>query len=152
VTGPMRVLSVRQPWAWAIISGGKDVENRSRSLGPYRGPVAIQVSLSDDANAFVYARTRKALYAAADRLWENSAYWRHQGFIIGVVDLLGAHEANDGDFHDYAGPCGDWAENDGWHLMLGNPRPLSEPLPYRGGLGLRTLPADVEFDVRRRLA
>ena len=28
----MRVLTVRQPWAWAIIHGGKDVENRVRNL------------------------------------------------------------------------------------------------------------------------
>ena len=41
----MRVLTVRQPWAWAIIHGGKDVENRTRNLaGAYRGPVAIHVA------------------------------------------------------------------------------------------------------------
>ena len=26
---PKLALSVRQPWAWAIIFGGKDIENRS---------------------------------------------------------------------------------------------------------------------------
>lgn len=26
---PERALSIRQPWAWAIIHGGKDIENRS---------------------------------------------------------------------------------------------------------------------------
>ena len=30
---PTTALSVRQPWAWAIIYGGKDIENR--------GPVAV---------------------------------------------------------------------------------------------------------------
>ena len=44
----MRALTVRQPWAWAIIHGGKDVENRVRSLGPYRGPVAIHAGLALD--------------------------------------------------------------------------------------------------------
>jgi hypothetical protein len=28
-TDEARVLTIRQPWAWAIIYGGKDVENRS---------------------------------------------------------------------------------------------------------------------------
>jgi hypothetical protein len=28
-TGEVRVLTVRQPWAWAIIHGGKDAENRN---------------------------------------------------------------------------------------------------------------------------
>ena len=39
----MKALSVRQPWAWAIIHGGKDVENRSwRSR--YRGPLLIHAA------------------------------------------------------------------------------------------------------------
>ncbi len=29
VTEPMLALSIRQPWAWAVIHAGKDVENRS---------------------------------------------------------------------------------------------------------------------------
>ena len=41
----IRGLTIRQPWAWAIVHGGKDVENRSRSLGPYRGLVAIHAGL-----------------------------------------------------------------------------------------------------------
>lgn len=28
----LRVLTVRQPWAWSLIEGGKDVENRSRNI------------------------------------------------------------------------------------------------------------------------
>lgn len=35
-----RMLSVRQPWAWAIVNGLKDVENRTWSTG-YRGPLVI---------------------------------------------------------------------------------------------------------------
>jgi hypothetical protein len=30
ITLPLQAISVRQPWAWAIIYAGKDVENRSR--------------------------------------------------------------------------------------------------------------------------
>lgn len=44
----MRILTVRQPWAWAIIHGQKDVENRVRNIaGDYRGPVAIHTALDD---------------------------------------------------------------------------------------------------------
>lgn len=43
----LRVLTVRQPWAWSLIEGGKDVENRSRNIaGSYRGPVAIHAGLA----------------------------------------------------------------------------------------------------------
>jgi hypothetical protein len=33
-------LSIRQPWAWLIVNGHKDIENRSWST-PYRGRVLI---------------------------------------------------------------------------------------------------------------
>ena len=38
-----RVLSIHGPWAWAIIFGGKDVENRSWST-EHRGPILIHAS------------------------------------------------------------------------------------------------------------
>lgn len=39
----MRIISVKQPWAWAIASGLKLVENRSWRTH-YRGPLAIHAS------------------------------------------------------------------------------------------------------------
>ena len=39
----VRLLSIRQPWAWAIVQGGKDVENRSYP-NRYRGTVLIHAS------------------------------------------------------------------------------------------------------------
>ena len=45
----MRVLTVRQPWAWAILNAGKNIENRSRNIvGSYRGPVAIHAGMTAD--------------------------------------------------------------------------------------------------------
>jgi len=38
-------LSVRQPWAWLIVSGLKDIENRPRPTH-YRGPLLIHAGLS----------------------------------------------------------------------------------------------------------
>ena len=43
----MKVLSVRQPWAWLIVAGYKDIENRTWST-PYRGELAIHASSSFD--------------------------------------------------------------------------------------------------------
>ena len=40
--GP-RILSIRQPWAWAIATGRKKVENRVWNTS-YRGPVYIHAS------------------------------------------------------------------------------------------------------------
>jgi hypothetical protein len=46
VPGP-RVLSIRQPWAWAIACGRKKVENRLWQT-PYRGTVYIHASSNVD--------------------------------------------------------------------------------------------------------
>lgn len=53
----VRCLSVRQPWAWAIVHGLKPVENRVRIFN-YRGPILIHAGLKpwdgyDDACAFI---------------------------------------------------------------------------------------------------
>lgn len=39
----MRTLSIRQPWAWLIVHGHKDVENRDWATA-YRGPLLIHAS------------------------------------------------------------------------------------------------------------
>jgi len=44
---PTRALSIRQPWAWAIVHGGKDIENRDwRGFDAvrFRGRFAIHAS------------------------------------------------------------------------------------------------------------
>lgn len=45
----MKVLSIRQPWAWLIVSGYKDVENRTWSMH-HRGPLLIHAAkgMTDD--------------------------------------------------------------------------------------------------------
>lgn len=47
----MRVLSIRQPWAWLIVSGYKDIENRTWYT-PYRGEIAVHASGSFDYGFF----------------------------------------------------------------------------------------------------
>lgn len=39
----MKALSIRQPWAWLIVNGFKDIENRTWSTR-FRGPVLIHAS------------------------------------------------------------------------------------------------------------
>lgn len=156
----MRILTVRQPWAWAIIHGGKDVENRSRNIaGTYHGPVAIHAALADDLGAW------QALCKTSLAAWSRAMNARESllsGVILGVVDLVDAHHVSvSGDpERNFANVCWDnstpigeacspWAEAmvDGWHLHLANARPLSQPIPYKGALGLRELPADVAAEV-----
>jgi ASCH domain len=54
----MIALSIRQPWAWLIVNGYKDVENRTWST-PYRGEFLVHAGLTctvaqyDEAMLFV---------------------------------------------------------------------------------------------------
>ena len=65
----MRILTVRQPWAYAIVHLGKDVENRVRNIaGDYRGPVAIHAALAEDSDFALNGR-----YAAVSEAMEEFA-------------------------------------------------------------------------------
>ena len=131
----IRVLTVRQPWAWAIIHGGKDVENRVRNIaGKYRGPVAIHVAKTEDKNAFALSPNRKALNDSAYP-FPGVPWWENYGHIIGVVDLV--EVTSPGDI-GYPGDASPWAMDDHYHLHLRSPRAIT-PIPYKGGLGLRRI-------------
>lgn len=147
----MRILTVRQPWAWAIIHGGKDVENRVRNIaGAYRGPVAVHVAGKYAEGGLDLAALDDACAdwcEANDPCVGKQHPWQaNVGKIIGVVDLVDVHRPLwDGSCStEREGACSPWAEIGGWpwHLVLANPRPLAEPIPYRGALGLRTLDDD----------
>ena len=61
--GSMKVIVVRQPWAWLIVHGYKDIENRSWKTR-YRGTLLIQASANLppkwalDERSFVRSKTR----------------------------------------------------------------------------------------------
>lgn len=143
----MRILTVRQPWAWAIIHGGKDVENRVRNIaGDYRGPVAIHAAQAwDDAVTWNVNWDVVLDAMKADGAEPFDAPWQTQrGAIIGVVDLWAVHRDRDGGnccpHRPSGGPGGSpWAERGVWHLCLSNARALREPILYTGALGLRRL-------------
>lgn len=147
----MRILTVRQPWAWAIIYGGKDVENRVLNIaGDYRGPVAIHVAQTYDT-AWSSPPMFEAMKASGAHSRPGEYPWHEDhGAIIGVVDLADVHTSDtcrkgpswqeSPGLHElpYDG-CSPWAENGAHHLVLRLALPLAEPIPYRGALGLRRL-------------
>jgi len=47
VTQPSFAISIKQPWAWLIIAGHKDIENRGWETR-YRGPVLIHAGKKMD--------------------------------------------------------------------------------------------------------
>lgn len=133
----IRIMTVRQPWAWAIIHGGKDVENRVRNIaGDYRGPVAIHAGLRFDDDGPYTPEVSRAL--TEQGMWSTELT---RGAIIGVVDLVGVHFGPFAETWDVEAErnarCTPWADADRWHLELAHPRPLRTPVPFKGSLGLR---------------
>lgn len=120
---PRLALSVRQPWAWAIIHAGKDIENRSWQAVNHglrqRGRIAIHAAKGmtreeyEDAKATI-ERVGHKCPAPADLL---------RGGIIGSVEVVDV--VNDSDSPWFFGPRG---------LVLRNPEVWTF-LPAQGALG-----------------
>lgn len=120
---PRLALSVRQPWAWAIVYGGKDIENRTWQAVNHglkqRGRIAIHATKGmtrdeyEESSGYI-AKLSGSCPAPADLL---------RGGIIGsveVVDIVSRHDS-----HWFFGPRG---------LVLRNPEPCAF-IPSVGALG-----------------
>lgn len=79
-TDEPRVLTIRQPWAWAIIHGGKDVENRSWPT-KHRGPLLIHAGSAFEPHGY------ETVQQLATRQPPPPSELIH-GAIIGVVELV----------------------------------------------------------------
>ena len=134
----MRVITVRQPWAWAIVHGGKDVENRTRNIaGAYRGPVAIHAGEAFATEGFkdpTYQAARNAAGPVVRQVVLN------RGSIIGMVALMDVHLSATHEERwnvelERREQCSPWAMVDHYHLVFENPRAI-DPIPAKGKLGL----------------
>lgn len=123
----MKALSVRQPWAWLILFGGKDIENRDWRIA-YRGPLLIHASKRmtreeyDDAAALAWrlGRVHLPLRDGLDR-----------GAIIGQVEVVDCVERHDSPW--FFGKYG---------FVLQHPQPYT-PIPWPGFLGTFDVPEDL---------
>lgn len=138
----MKVLSVRQPWAWAIIYGGKNIENRNWQTS-YRGPLAIHAGKTFDINRGDWDAYHRGVFGEP---WQSMARGYSQqdyhvlGAIIGVVDLVDCQPSWACDSPWKAGDDPDY-----FCWRLENPHPLVTPVPCKGQLGL--FPAPFHLDV-----
>jgi len=125
----MKALTVRQPWAWAIAHGGKNVENRTWYTA-YRGPFAIHAALKDDVDGHRDHRILRAMGEAIEDADEDRFDYIY-GALIAAVELVDVHS-------DLARSCdcGPWADPYAWHWVLADAWPLPEPIPATGRQGL----------------
>jgi ASCH domain len=111
----MKTLSIKQPWAWAIVAGEKNIENRTWRTS-YRGPILIHAGAraDDDARAEIEARHGLVI---PDEL--------PTGGIVGTAVLEDIVEGHDSP----------WAIDGHYHWILRDAQPLPFA-PVRGKLSL----------------
>lgn len=110
-----RALSVRQPWAQAIVHLGKDVENRPWRTH-YRGRILIQAALKIEREEAL------KLKLDPDEL--------PTGAILGSVEIVDCIRNSKSK----------WTSRGQWHWILKNPRYLAKPIPFKGALGFIRVP------------
>ena len=130
----MKALSVRQPWAWAIVNGYKKIENR-RWRSKYVGPLLIHAGEREDTDNISYC-----IGSVAEGIGEPFAdvmklYCRERTFgaVIGVATMIDCVDEDqvrtilpDCDISWFEGPFG---------FLLEDARPI-DPIPLRGMLGI----------------
>ena len=119
----MKALSIQQPWAWAILHAGKDVENR-------RWPTAV--------------RGRIVIHAGRKIDREGVEYLRYHGYpvpmnlptggFVGEVTISGCVHAEEKRGSHWA--CGPWC------FVLEGPKPYERLIPAVGRLGFWEVTAE----------
>ena len=129
---PLRAISVRQPWAWAITFGGKTVENRSRR-DPWKTAIGERILVHASKSHDSYDDREVMRLAGTDAL----PVMPH-GALVAQAVVLDVHHANQCR-NPYSGRyCSKWAQPDQWHIVLDDVEPLPSSVPCRGALGLFT--------------
>lgn len=146
----MFAITVQQPWAWAIIHGGKNVENRTRIQG-WRRAQGERIAIHAGRRWSQRGEFHEGVIAACADLTRDARTLNTLGAVIGTVHVHEVHYA-DADADCDPEICAAWGEqayreHGGQyragivHLVLTDPRPC-DPIDARGQLGLWRLDPD----------
>lgn len=142
----LKALSIRQPWAWLIANGFKDVENRTRPTS-FRGQFLIHAASRcttkewETAWLFVAHRSMTLGCTSADKA--IATFDREVsdpenvecGGIIGIAEIADCIQRDQADSHWFTGP---W----GWSICNARPLPFT---PCKGRLGFFTPDPSIEI-------
>ena len=131
----MKAITVRQPWAWAIINAGKDIENRSWNTH-FRGRVAIHAAQGMTRDE--YERGYKFIKGIKPRAKIPAYEDLERGEIIGTVEIVDCVQ-------DSSSP---WFFGE-YGFVLSRPRKLPEPIPCKGALSFWDVPQDIESLIKK---
>jgi hypothetical protein len=135
----MKALSVRQPWAWLICKGYKDIENRNWPT-QFRGRIYVHAGMTLDISVPASSLNESWILerlAPAQRE-EYYASIKHRGAIIGEVDIIDCVDRHSSPWFD--GKYG---------FILTNPVLYENPIPCRGKLGI--FEQEIIIDNKRQL-
>lgn len=110
----MRALSIRQPWAWLIIHGGKDIENRTWKT-TLRERIYVHAGKAIDYNAIRYVKEHFPNIKLPAKF--------ETGGVIGEVTIADCVTEHDSPW--FEGPFG---------FVLKNPKPMKF-INLKGKLG-----------------
>lgn len=125
----MKALSIRPAWAWCVIHGGKDVENRATRTR-FRGRFLVHASLALKPSD--YEKATQALCAAGERAIMPREDEFAVGGFIGSVELVEVAERCDSV----------WYAPGHFAWILKNPRAMKF-FPYRGRRSWFHVPDDL---------
>jgi hypothetical protein len=126
----MKALSVRPPWAWAILNAGKDVENRTWKTS-IRGAIAVHSSQTMSRPYYEWAleEIKKVVPGAKVPPYAEMV----RGSIVGLVDIIACKE------HTKSR----WQVSGHYGFVLANPRALRDPIPCSGRLNFWEVPDSI---------
>jgi hypothetical protein len=134
----MKAISIRSPWAWAILHAAKNIENRSWRT-KVRGTVAVHASKT--MSRPYYEEVRQEIKKLAPRAKMPPYEAKPRSAIVGLVDVVGCEAETNSKWHD-PGQYG---------FLLAKPRVLLKPIPCDGWLNFWEVPEDLVRRISRQL-
>lgn len=154
---PIYAISIRQPWAWAIMHAGKRIENRAKP-DPWRQRVGerIYIHAAKGCTLVEYDNAHMSIWSATERKMTPPDLDKlPRGALVATARLIAVvnrDEPRDGsklitgcrwDGIVREVQSGPWSSGP-WCLVLHDVEPLSQPLPWKGSLGWFPGPPDAE--------
>ena len=125
----LKAISIREPWAWAILHAGKDIENRSWRTH-FRGVVVIHAASGMTKAEYAWgAKIIMKITGLEPPPWPMA---ETRGCIVGLVNIVDCVEKSKSKW--FGGDYG---------FVLNNPRSLAKPIPCAGALGFWDVPVGV---------
>lgn len=169
----MRGLTLTQPWATLVAQGAKRIETRSWSTS-YRGLLAIHAAKGlGSVGGISGLDTLCGTSPFCDALWPTIGVEEHlydvdrlpRGAIVAVAELafcVPAVSVLNGSHPGFGKPDSTWPLTDKelafgdytigrYAWLLADVRQLSTPIPYRGALGLWTVPTVLQERISAQL-